>query len=96
MLDKKRNRNRIRVSFMAVFLLGIATSTSVADQVSYTYDALGRLKTVSYTDGTVVEYHYDPAGNRTSQIVSANGQGSGQGGTIDPAVLVPIIHLILN
>jgi YD repeat-containing protein len=34
-------------------------------QLSYTYDELGRLETVTFEDGSVVEYEYDAAGNRT-------------------------------
>jgi YD repeat-containing protein len=44
-----------------------------ADQVDYTYDDLGRLKTVTYEDGTSVVYNYDPVGNRTTQTVSLGG-----------------------
>lgn len=50
---------------VAVCVLGTA---AVADDVSYTYDELGRLKTVTREigqDTTVATYHYDPAGNRT-------------------------------
>jgi YD repeat-containing protein len=31
----------------------------------YTYDALGRVTKVEYADGSVIEYEYDDAGNRT-------------------------------
>jgi uncharacterized protein RhaS with RHS repeats len=40
--------------------------------VSYTYDALGRIASVVYTDGTktaTVTYSYDAAGNRSSVVV---------------------------
>ncbi|MFO1015797.1 MAG: RHS repeat domain-containing protein [Caulobacteraceae bacterium] len=43
--------------------------TARAGTVSYTYDELGRVKTVSYADGTVVSYTYDAAGNRTAYTV---------------------------
>lgn len=36
----------------------------------YQYDALGRLTRVAYDNGVVVQYNYDPAGNR-SQVVTA-------------------------
>lgn len=36
-----------------------------AETVTYTYDELGRLKTVSYGNGQTITYTYDPAGNRT-------------------------------
>ncbi|MCP5433499.1 MAG: RHS repeat protein [Alphaproteobacteria bacterium] len=37
-----------------------------AQSVSYTYDALGRLTSATYSDGRVIEYAYDPAGGRTA------------------------------
>ncbi|WP_415491572.1 hypothetical protein [Brevundimonas diminuta] len=36
-----------------------------AEITQYTYDALGRLKTVTYSNGATVTYDYDAAGNRT-------------------------------
>lgn len=39
-----------------------------ADTATYTYDNLGRLKTVTYTNGTVITYSYDSVGNRTSTV----------------------------
>lgn len=41
-----------------------------ADNVSYTYDTLNRLIRAEYEDGTVIEYSYDAAGNRLSQIIT--------------------------
>jgi uncharacterized protein RhaS with RHS repeats len=38
-----------------------------AGSVSYSYDALGRLASAVYTDGSAtITYSYDAAGNRTS------------------------------
>lgn len=40
----------------------------------YRYDELGRLRRVTYGDGTVIEYEYDPAGNRTEvKVTGASG-----------------------
>lgn len=41
-----------------------------ADTATYTYDNLGRLKTVTYSNGTVITYSYDSLGNRTSIVTS--------------------------
>jgi YD repeat-containing protein len=44
------------------------TSDALAD--TYTYDAQGRLTSVTYTAGGSVTYTYDDAGNRTQQVKS--------------------------
>jgi YD repeat-containing protein len=58
-------------------VLGAAAGRSAlaADQTIYTYDALGRLQSVQYQNGTTVAYTYDPAGNRT-QVANTGGSGS--------------------
>lgn len=43
-----------------------------AQNVQYTYDALGRITTVTYPNGATITYNYDPAGNRT-QVLQAAG-----------------------
>jgi YD repeat-containing protein len=57
--------------------LGVAAGERAhgADQFTYTYDALGRLHSVTYQNGTAVTYTYDPAGNRT-QVTNTPGSGS--------------------
>lgn len=42
----------------------------IAGSVAYTYDSLGRLKTATYSNGVVITYNYDAAGNRTSQVTT--------------------------
>ena len=37
--------------------------------VTYTYDGLGRVTSITYDDGRRVTYNYDPSGNRTSHFV---------------------------
>jgi YD repeat-containing protein len=39
-------------------------------QILYAYDELDRLVEVHHSNGTVVRYTYDPAGNRTAAIVA--------------------------
>jgi hypothetical protein len=60
---------------MGLLLGGILAASIVpgfAGTVTYTYDALGRLKTADYGNNVVIEYKYDPAGNRTQVIVGAS------------------------
>ena len=53
------------------FMLGGAvaalmrTENAFAQTVNYTYDELGRIKTVTYSNGATITYTYDAAGNRT-------------------------------
>ena len=59
-----------------LLVLGFAAGSSArADGFTYTYDALGRLQSVTYQSGTQVVYTYDPAGNRT-QVTNTPGSGS--------------------
>ncbi len=39
-----------------------------ADSATYTYDSLGRIKTVTYLNGKKITYNYDKTGNRTSVV----------------------------
>ena len=58
---------------LTVALLALA-APACAEDVSYTYDALGRLTSVTYSGGTVITYSYDAAGNRT--VVTTGGGGT--------------------
>ena len=51
--------------------------------VAYTYDALGRVTTVSYDTGVCLVYTYDANGNRLSETVSV---GSGSTGVWNTGV----------
>ena len=44
-----------------------------SDTATYTYDSLGRIKTVTFANGTVITYNYDAMGNRTSVTTSCSG-----------------------
>lgn len=54
---------------IGIGVLALAGLAAHAGSVSYAYDALGRLATVVYNNGTsttTIAYSYDAAGNRTS------------------------------
>ena len=65
-MKKTMMKRFVRAS--ALILLWIAAGgATLAASVDYDYDALGRLKAVRYSDGTVVVYTLDAAGNRTQE-----------------------------
>jgi len=57
--------------------LVMASAPTAQEAVQYGYDALGRVVTVTYGNGTVATYCYDPAGNRTEVTTGACGTGGG-------------------
>lgn len=57
-----------RMGLLAGGMLAGCIVPSFAGTVTYTYDALGRLKTADYGNNVVIEYRYDAAGNRTQVI----------------------------
>jgi YD repeat-containing protein len=64
-------------TFFPIFtlLLVFAAAPSHASGITYTYDALGRVLTATYDNGTVIYYNYDAAGNRTTQGVTCGTGG---------------------
>ena len=65
---KARLRTRISLAGSALALL---TTIAVAS-ITYEYDKLNRLRRVTFDDGSVIVYEYDPAGNRTLRITNSN------------------------
>ncbi len=60
-----------RLVFLNLFVGGVINTlldvrNAAAETVDYQYDELGRLKRAQYANGCVIDYVYDPAGNRTS------------------------------
>jgi YD repeat-containing protein len=99
------NRRSYRTTALPVTVLltlGISAgeSASGADQISYTYDALGRLVTVTYPNNSTVTYTYDPAGNRT--LVTNTDTTGSTGSTQTPqqrrkiAALQAILSILLG
>jgi hypothetical protein len=54
--------------FAIALALASASEPARAETVQYTYDALGRMVTVTYSSGAVVTYTYDDAGNRLEVV----------------------------
>ena len=60
---------RHRVCIALVFCFGLVPRVEAAT-ATYSYDALGRLTQVDLSNGVVVKYTYDNAGNRTMELVT--------------------------
>ncbi|PXA88992.1 hypothetical protein DMC18_18090 [Caulobacter sp. D5] len=57
---------------VVAFLAGLAfAGASVAETIPYKYDVYGRLIQATYSNGRIVAYKYDAAGNRTEVVVVA-------------------------
>jgi YD repeat-containing protein len=56
---------RVRAS-LACAIISVLCGSALAGSATYQYDGLGRLKSVTYADGTVITFNLDGAGNRTS------------------------------
>ena len=56
---------------LAIGALSFSASAAAATgSATYSYDDLGRLVSVTYSDGSVISITYDAAGNRTIQVVT--------------------------
>ena len=53
-----------------------ASRAEAATNVKYTYDALGRVTSIAYDNGTTVYYLYDAAGNRITQVIGPKNSGN--------------------
>jgi YD repeat-containing protein len=67
MMFKLLSQLRAQLRLYGVFLLcGMCGAAALAASVTYEYDDAGRLAKVIYSDGSVVSYTLDAAGNRTA------------------------------
>ena len=66
-------RSSLRVAWLAALLVAVVASVALAASVTYTYDTLDRVIRAVYTDGTVITYTYDAAGNILTRAVGIGG-----------------------
>ena len=64
------NGARLALASALAALAMASAAPSHAGSATYSYDSLGRLTKVTYSNGVVITYVYDAAGNRTSFIVT--------------------------
>lgn len=48
----------------------LISAAAVAGSAAHVYDSLGRLTKVTYSNGVVITYVYDAAGNRSSVVTT--------------------------
>ena len=80
--------SRVAASVLISSVFGSSQAWATGNVV-YTYDALGRISSVTYPSGKTIAYAYDAAGNRT-QVVRNGGGSSGFNQTIPVTGTGPI------
>ena len=75
--DRRVSTRLLRRTALAACLCAAALAghPAHAGSVSYSYDALGRMASAVYSDGTAtttITYSYDAAGNRTSVAATSS------------------------
>ena len=78
MKSPSSNRKTTWSRALILVLCGALPLLAPASTTTYTYDALGRLKTITSTNGSSINYSYDAAGNRTSVVTVAGPPGAVQ------------------
>jgi len=58
-----------KMSIVLCFLFLAFTCSAMADTVTYDYDEINQLVRVEYSNGTIITYTYDAAGNRVEKLV---------------------------
>jgi YD repeat-containing protein len=62
-----------RSRFTRILIGGLATlaaASAFAGSATYVYDNLGRVTRVTYSNGVIINYTYDAAGNRSTYVVT--------------------------
>ncbi|MEA4855006.1 RHS repeat domain-containing protein [Solidesulfovibrio sp.] len=85
LIRQKRHSSRLVCVILFVVTM-LSPASLLATNVSFTYDAAGRLLGAQYTDNQAVSYGYDAVGNMT-QLVSY-GKGTN-------ASLIPVLFLMI-
>lgn len=57
---------------LSTTLLLAGAADAANGSVTYTYDSLNRVTSVSYDTGVIILYTYDANGNRTQQVINVN------------------------
>jgi YD repeat-containing protein len=89
----------IRKAVAAAVVLGIlgftatASDPAYAGSATYKYDNLGRLTSITYGTGVVINYTYDAAGNRGFEVISGTGKTDPQA---QAAVMAIILQMLLD
>lgn len=71
MRQARRSKARCAASLLLGLTLSCAAPAVNAETITYTYDALGRLRTASSTAGWQVGYRFDHTGNRIKYSTGA-------------------------
>ncbi|WP_083901595.1 RHS repeat domain-containing protein [Azospirillum sp. B4] len=61
----------------------VVVGSAHASGITYKYDALGRVTSVTYPDNSTISYTYDAAGNRTTVAFAGT-----KGGTFAPQAVI--------
>jgi|GEM_PF-1654258 len=80
-----------QIAVISLALSAFAFSASAQQTTTYSYDELGRLTDVNRSDNVDTQYSYDPAGNRTAQVVT----GSSNAAPVSGVVVLPIAGFIV-
>ena len=76
-IPQRRTSIYLMMCFVGALLAAFTPHAAIAanGSVAYTYDALGRVTTVSYDTGVCIIYTYDPNGNRLSETINVTSSG---------------------